>query len=294
MKLFLVYLSLFGMLNLLGCDSDLEQSKPEVITSEQAANPKTEGLVLAVHPYDIPSKVQLHFQPILNYLSQTLGQKVSLYVATSYEDQIRQIATGKVDFAYLGPSSFIKARDNYVDDSGRKVQAIATEKPYQGAVVVHKDSQMNSLQDLKNHSFAFGSYYSYAGHFVIREALKENGVRLADLQLYSFLGRHERAVLSVAYGDFDAAATTLGIADRMQALKYPVKVIYTSKLLAPIVLVAGPQVDSVLVNKIKKLLLNPSFEGQEMITMFAPGGSFFPYDEGVYEEVRKTVALFEQ
>jgi len=290
MKLWLVWVVL--LLSLTGCEQPSSMSLAGI--NQEPRNELENHLVLAVHPYDLPTKVHLHFAPIVEYLSHSLQQPVKLYIATSYEDQIKQIALGKVDLAYLGPSSFVKAYDGFEDKLGRRIQPIATERPYQGAVVVHKDSQVESLSDLKDHTFAFGSYHSYAGHFVIRQALRAQGVTLSDLKLYSFLGRHERAVLSVAYGDFDAAATTSGIAKRMASLNYPIKTIYRSGDLAPIILAAAPGLDSNLVTKLKQVLLTPSFDEQEKMTLFAPGGAYFTFDNQAYETVRDNLATFEQ
>ena len=272
----------------LGCDRPSDKTS---VDSEQSELPE---LVLAVLPYDVPTKLEQHFEPLLSYLSSALGQPVTIYVATSYEEQIQKIAQNQVDLAYLGPSSFVRAYDRFETDASLKIQPIATEVPYEGAIVVHKDSNINDVSSLKNHRFAFGAYQSYAGHFKIREVMREQGVRLSDLQLYRFMGRHERAVMSVVYGDFDAAAASAGIARRVESLNYPIKTLYVTEKLPPIVIAAAPDMPLEKVNQLKNVLLKPSFEGQEAITLFAPGGTFLPFVNRKYDSVRKVLATFEQ
>jgi phosphonate transport system substrate-binding protein len=296
----LSFIGCIGLIGLQGCQqgsdsAEMATHNPDANHSSlEAATTPQKSLVLAVHPFDVPTKVQQHFLPIVTYLSQALEQPVELYVATSYEDQVRQIATGKVDLAYLGPSSFVTAYDKFTDEQGRKIQSIATERPYQAAVVVHADSPIQSMGDLVGKSMAFGSYFSYAGHFSVRQAMRDQQVSLADLQLYSFMGRHERAVLSVVYGSFDAAATTFGIAERMRKLNYPLKVIYVSDDLAPIVFAAAPGLSSQQVAKLKQSMLEPGFEAQEQLSLFAPGGRYYPFKAADYQSVRAALQNFEQ
>lgn len=272
--------------------SACQNEKTEVKTNEMIEADK--ALVLAVLPYDVPTKIQRHFSPLLKFLSQSLDRPVKLYVATSYEEQILKIVRGQVDLAYLGPSSFVRAYDRFESPNGNKIQPIATEIPYEAAIVVHKESPIKEVIDLKNHTIAFGAYQSYAGHFKIRDVLKKEGVSLSDLKLYSFLGRHERAIMSVVYGEFEAAAASSGIVRRILGLNYPIRAIYTTEKLPPIVIAASPDMPSELVSKLKSSLLSPSFEGQEAITMFAPGGTFLPFSNQTYEPVRQILNTYEQ
>ncbi|MBO1927260.1 PhnD/SsuA/transferrin family substrate-binding protein [Thiomicrorhabdus sp. 6S2-11] len=289
MKQFLIFLLFSSTVYLSACDI----SESEQITSK-SATPSEPPFVLTVLPYDVPTKLQQHFTPLLTYLSRELQRPVTLYVASSYEDQILKIAQNKVDLAYLGPSSFVRTYDRFADENGLKIQPIATEAPYEGAVVVHKDSQITQIKELKNHTFAFGAYQSYAGHFKIREELKKQNVSLFDLKLYRFMGRHERAVMSVAYGEFDAAASSAGIARRVENLNYPIKTIFTTEELPPIVIAASPKMDAATVQHLKQMLLNPDFEGQEAITLFAPEGTFYPFNNRLYDPVREVIKELEQ
>ncbi|MDX1351470.1 MAG: phosphate/phosphite/phosphonate ABC transporter substrate-binding protein [Thiomicrorhabdus sp.] len=276
------------MLLISSCRNEESSAKPNQSTESDNA------LVLAVLPYDVPTKIQRHFAPLLNFLSHSLNRPVKLYVATSYEEQILKIVRGQVDLAYLGPTSFVRAYDRFESTKGNKIQPIATEIPYEAAVVVRQDSPIKKIADLKNHTIAFGAYQSYAGHFKIRESLKKNGVSLSDLKLYSFLGRHERAIMSVVYGEFEAAAASSGIVRRIVGLNYPIRTIYTTEKLPPIVIAASPDMPNELVSQIKNSLLNPSFEDQEAITMFAPGGTFLPFNNQTYEPVRTILNTYEQ
>ncbi|MBE0471389.1 MAG: phosphate/phosphite/phosphonate ABC transporter substrate-binding protein [Methyloprofundus sp.] len=254
--------------------------KPHEPATEKT--PQTPCLVFAVPPYEMPSNIEQRFNPLLAFLTQQLGQPVRLHISASYEDQVKRLAEGDVDLAYMGPSSYIKSRDNF--NQGKPI-LIAAEAPYRAVLIVHKNSDIQSVSQLKNHSLAFGSYHSYSGHYVVRQRLRLQNVFLRDLQFYSFLGRHERAIMSVVHRDFDAAATTEGLAHRFIELGYPIRIIERSELLAPTVIVAKPGTDAALVNKIREALL---FSKQENL-----GFALFEVDDNQFKEVERIVFAIE-
>jgi hypothetical protein len=80
----------------------------------------------------------------------------------------------------------------------------------------------------------------------------------------------------------------------MKYLNYLVKTIYVTEELAPIIIVAAPSVDLDLVKKLKRALLEPSFEEEMEISLFAPQGGFLAYNPVIYERVRQNIQSFEQ
>ena len=60
--------------------------------------------VFVVHPYDTPTRIYTRFRPLTLYLGGVLGQPLRLVIARTYDEQIEMIASGRADFAYLGPT----------------------------------------------------------------------------------------------------------------------------------------------------------------------------------------------
>ena len=238
---------------LLGCQK-AEQTETLISDKQLDSQP---GLVLAVPPYEMPSQIQLRFEPLVAYLSQILNQPVHLHITHSYEEQIKRLVLGEIDIAYMGPSTYIKARDNFQTQHPESIKLIVAEAPYRAAIIVHQDSDISQIDQLKHHSFAFGSYHSYSGHFVVRQLLRLEQIFLSDLQFYSFLGRHERAIMSVVHKNFDAAATTEGLAQRFIDLGQPIRILHTSEFLAPTVLVARAGLDPFIIDQLRDALLLP-------------------------------------
>lgn len=274
---------------LLGCQNP-EQSAHKV-EQIQSYLDESKALVLSVPPYEMPSRIQQRFEPLVSYLSERLERPVQLHISRSYEDQVKRLAEGAVDLAYMGPSSYIKARDNFKASTLEPIQLIVAEAPYRAAIIVHQDTDIQKLTDLKNHSMAFGSYHSYTGHFIVRQLLRLEQVYLRDLQFYSYLGRHERAIMSVVHKEFDAAATTEGMAKRFIDLGYPIRILQTSELLAPTVLVARGGLEPHTIDTLRDALLLPNQYQMEQIAQF--GSQFYEVDDYEFLEVRRILDLIE-
>ncbi|KUJ71454.1 hypothetical protein AVO41_07970 [Thiomicrospira sp. WB1] len=276
---------LFGWIVLSGCE---RPDQPDKVVESNQVDP----LILAVQPYDLPSSVQQHFAPLQDYLSDVLKRPVKLYIATSYEDQIQKVLSNKADLVYMGPTIYVKTQ-KIQKRAQRPLKPIVTEPPYRGVVVVHEQSDIQTMSQLRHKRLALGAYFSYAGHFAAREALNQAGMQLADLSLYSFLQRHHRAVMSVVYRHFDAAATTEGIARRMISQGHPLRIIHSTKPLAPIVLAANHHLPDALTERLQIALLNPTFEQELTLSLFSPQG-YRPYQGQHYREVERTMTHFER
>lgn len=276
-------------LGISGCQN-AEQSEHKAQLTPAQSFPEAHPLVLAVPPYEMPSQIQLRFEPLVAYLSQILNQPIHLHITHSYEEQIKRLALGEVDIAYMGPSAYIKARDNFQPNHPEPIKLIVAEAPYRAAIIVHQDSDISQIDQLKHHSFAFGSYHSYSGHFVVRQLLRLEQIFLNDLQFYSFLGRHERAIMSVVRKDFDAAATTEGLAQRFIDLGQPIRILHTSEFLAPTVLVARAGLDPLIIDQLRDALLLP--DPSQTPDDFSQ--HFYEVDDYDFLEAKRIINLIER
>lgn len=235
---------------LAGCDAGITPATDEV---DPVAAP--DPLVLALFPFDTPSRIVNRFRPLAERLGEDIGRPVRLHLASSYENQVRLLVSGGADLAYMGPTTYIRAVDRYALPDGRRVHLLAGEAPYRGAIVVRSESGIRSLADLRDHTFAFGAYSSLSGHFAPRALLRESGIELADLKDYAFLERHERVALSVLHGDYDAGALGLGAALRYADRPPGLRVIARTEMLPPLVLVARPDMDDARLETLRNSLL---------------------------------------
>jgi phosphonate transport system substrate-binding protein len=267
-----------------GCDEQRAQAPVER---------KSDGLTLAVHPFDTPSRLVERFQPLCDYLGEEIGTPVRVHVAISYEDQIRRIADGSVDLAYMGPTPYLRAHDKYMNDPSRAIEPIAGEEEYYSVFVVRRSSDITRIDDLKGKTVAFGSHRSFSSHYMPRALLMKHGLALGDLKDYAFLDRHERVALAVLHGDYDAGGVNRWVADKYMDQGAGLKVIAVSPPLPPHAIVARVGLGAELVGKVRRALLEPDEAGKRRLAAFGQPSSFVPVTDAQFDFARRIVAALE-
>lgn len=169
-------------------------------------------LVFASYPSERPSEELLKLEPIRRLIEQGLkagespDYQLEMRIFTTYDEAIAAIGRGEVDFARLGPVSYIRAKRQ---NPALRLLAKESEGPsgfLKGYVFVAEDSPIQRLADLRGRRFAFGEPGSTTGAALAQAALVAAGVRARDLAAYQFLGRHDKVIYAVAAGAFDAGA----------------------------------------------------------------------------------------
>lgn len=170
------------------------------------------SLNFGVYASDKPTTMVKKFKPILKDLerivSRELDEPVSIrmQVSSSYEKGTQAIASGEVDFARLGPASYVSALKL---DSAVRLLAMESKKGskrFNGVICASGSSQVQSVKELKGKRFAFGDEKSTIGRYLSQQYLLQHGITAADLDSYDYLGRHDRVGYAVAAGEFDAGA----------------------------------------------------------------------------------------
>jgi len=174
-----------------------------------------------VVPLESPAEMFRKFTPLAEYLGKRLGKKVELKVAIDFEEAVGDIGKNITQICYMTPSTYIEAHDRY--DVAVIAKALRDGKPYQHSVIIaRQDRNINSLEDLKGKTFAFGDFHSTSSHIVPRAMLLEAGVDLKDLNYYNYLGHHDDVAKAVLKGDFDAGGVMEATAYKFkdQGLKF--------------------------------------------------------------------------
>lgn len=240
--------------------------------------------VFVVHPYDTPSRLYARFRPLTLYLAGVLGRPVRLVIATTYDEEIEMIATGQADFAYLGPTPYVRARARGAVDilAG---EAEGGRAFYQSALVVRDDSPFRRVADLIGKRVAFGTEISMSSAVAPKLILAQAGVRRADLAEVAHLDRHERVALAVLHGDFDAGGLRLDLAKAY--LPRGLRILATSQPLPPHVIAASPRVSSEEVKSIRTALLHPDEIGLTAFRALAPNTGFVAVEDAHFHAVRR-------
>ncbi len=179
-------------------------------------------LKFGIYASEKPTLLVKQFRPLLNYvelaMAGDLGEAVhiELHVAPSYDEGIEALVDGQVDFARLGPASYIKAKQRSAGIEPLVLENDGGDKFFNGVIFTRTDSGVNSLAELKGKRFAFGDPNSTAGRYLAQHALVRAGISAKDLADFEYLGRHDRVAEAVWRGDFAAGAVKEDVYWRMK------------------------------------------------------------------------------
>lgn len=177
--------------------------------SQQNAAKPQEMKVLRVGaiPAEDAQKTRDAYAPLMRYLEKKTGMKAELFVATDYSGVIEAMRSGKLDIAMFGPFSYILAADKANAEAfvveNRKDSGLS----YHSIIVTQPDSGINSIQDLKGHTFAFVDPASTSGNLIPRSTMKKEGIDPEkDFKSVVYAGGHDAAELAVKNRKVEAGA----------------------------------------------------------------------------------------
>ena len=186
-------------------------------------------LRLGMIPSTDPGKIVRDSQPLVKYLEKETGSRVELVVPTNYAAVVEAIANDRVDIAYLGGFTFVQASRR------AGVQPLVQrerDQNFHSVFITQPGSRINSLAELKGHSFAFGDVNSTSGHLMPAYYMRAGNVEPNVVAKALYTGGHDATALAVANGKVDAGAMDeLVLANMMKAGKITsqqVKVFYTT------------------------------------------------------------------
>jgi phosphonate transport system substrate-binding protein len=144
----------------------------------QAADCPEGGIVrFGVEPYDTAARLVPIYEKIGKMISDKIGCKVEVYVATGYNAEIEAMRNGKLELAEFGPLGYVLAHQV------AKAEAIAAfgganNKPvtYWASVVTYPSSGIKTVADIRGHSFAFSDAASTSGHLFPAYGLRKAGL----------------------------------------------------------------------------------------------------------------------
>jgi len=166
-------------------------------------------------PDENPTELQRKNKPLVTYLEAELGTKVSYIPVTDYGAAVQALASGKVDFAWLGGFTHVQSRRLA---GGEPLCMRAIDREFKSVFIANKKSGISKLADLKGKSFAFGSISSTSGHLMPRHFLTIVAKLNPDKDfkgLPVFSGAHDATAKMVETGKVQAGALNSEVWKRM-------------------------------------------------------------------------------
>ncbi|HEY7221774.1 MAG TPA: phosphate/phosphite/phosphonate ABC transporter substrate-binding protein [Candidatus Binatia bacterium] len=233
-------------------------------------NPKV--LRVGFVPAEDAQQVMHNAQPLVEILRKELGMEVQPFVATDYTGVVEALRVNKLDVAFLAPASYVLAKN----EADIKVILKSERKGipfYYAAIITRADSAIDSLDDLRGKTFAFGDSLSTTGNVFPRKMLREVGIDpVRDFKQILYSGGHDATVLAVFNGKVDAGATYANSPDSldtawMRYLKDPkaikqIRAIAFSEPIPADNLVVRGGLDPGLINKIEDIFIKLSSDAK--------------------------------
>ena len=139
-------------------------------------------------------------------LSEMTGYPFRAYVTPNYNTLVAAMRAGDVDFAWLPPLAYVLSK---MDGTGTVLlKAVRGENPfYYGAIIVRKDSGINSVDDLRGKVMGWGDLLSFSGHiFPKYDLIRKEGYTHDFFDREANLSSHPAVVVAVLNGHIDAGA----------------------------------------------------------------------------------------
>jgi len=184
-------------------------------------------------PDEAPTELARKFAPLGRYLEARLGRPIEWTPVTDYAAAVEALVNGKVDLAWFGGFTFIQAK---IRSGGQVIPLVqrAEDQEFRSVFITGAASGIQSLADLKGHTFSFGSQSSTSGHLMPRNALLQAGIDPErDLGRIAYSGAHDATIAAVAAGKVDAGALNISVWEDFVAKRKvdtaQVKVFYTTR-----------------------------------------------------------------
>ncbi len=276
----------FPFLLISGC---IETEENEI--SEAKAATEVRSLVFAIYTADKASSTVKEFAPVIAWLeediSKRLGEtiKIRMQVSDQYLKAIGDLVEGRADFSRLGPASYIKAFEDNPELDLLAMESKNGERFLKGIFAVHKDSQIDSLKEVKGRSFAFGDPLSTIGRYLCQAELLKVGISDKDLSYYEFLGRHDTVGMAVAAKDFDVGALKSSSFRKLMESGEPLrKLADFDSVTKP--WVSHPDLDPEVRDALRAAMLEITDEDAEKIGL----DGFLKAKDEYYEPIRRSMA----
>ncbi len=157
------------------------------------------------------------YQSLTEHLGKETGIAVKAYTAKDYAGIIQALAYGQIEFARLGPKSYVEAKEK----SDIEVLALELGKEgepgYNGIIIVRKGSGIETFEQTKGKSFVFTEPDSTSG-YLVPSVMFARDLKIDPKTYFSsvgFSGSHGDSILAVKNGKADVAAVANKLLDRM-------------------------------------------------------------------------------
>ncbi len=258
----------------------------------------TETIRIAIGSMVTPRAGFAYYKQLLDYIEAEAGKPVEFVILDNYAETSRLLKINSIDVAFVCGGPYVDGHDTF--DLQLLVAPQANSTPtYQSYIIVHKDSTMERLEDLRGKVFAFSDPLSNSGKVVptyILAKMGESPDTFFDRYFYTYA--HDKSIKAVAQKTADGAAVDSLIYDYEEEFN-PIYTAQTKIIrksseygIPPVVVSKG--IDPVVRERIKAILLNVhnDEEGKKILAGMGVE-KFVEIDDSAYDGIREMKKFIE-
>lgn len=273
----------------------LKNNINEIKKTASAAEEGSEGEELIVRfgvlPRDNPIIAYERYQPLIDYLSKTVGVQIELHLEKSYPDVVNKLGQGQMAFALLGPLTYLDAYKRFDAPPIARSKTARGEVFYRSVIVTDLDGSIKEVSQLVDKKFAFAALWSTSGNLIPRYMLAWAGIHLDNLDSYHHYNYHDTVAKKVISREFHAGAIRLSTAKRYEP--YGLNIIATSEPIPTGPVVVSPHAPYRIVQKVQKALLHIAEDeaGKKVLAKLDPDlqGGFVAASDADYADIRQMI-----
>jgi len=221
---------------------------------------QAQPLVLGIVPQQSAKKLARLWTPICTYLSEKVGHEIRFSTASDIPTFEKRVLEGQYDIAYMNPYHYTV----FHEQPGYQAIAKQKNKKIKGIIVVPKDSQLTSLDELDGSTLAFPAPAAFAASVLPRAKIAQDGIKITP----QYVSSHDSVYLTVSRNLFPAGGgiqRTLN--NTSPAVNKKLRVLWTTPGYTPHAIATHPDLDIIIKNKLQKALIemNKDPEGQALL-----------------------------
>jgi phosphonate transport system substrate-binding protein len=263
-----------GTLDARYCDRDGDLVADVPADPKQRLNPST--LIFSYTPVEDPEVYRRAWEPLLRHMEKVTGKKVQFFAVQSNAAQIEAMRAGRLHIAGVASGSNPIA----VNCAGFVPFAVMASRKgefgYEMEIIVHRDSPIQKVEDIRGRSLAFTDPNSSSG-FKAPSALLRSEFKLTPDKDFktAFSGKHDNSIIGVVNKDYDAAAVANSVLRRMIQRKVVdgsmLRTVYKSQTFPTTAYGHVYNLDPELAKKVREAFFTFQWEGTELSREFGKG-----------------------
>lgn len=241
-----------------------------------------------VQSVETQSAAMSRYERFAEYVQETLGVELELYLASEYSGVIQAIAAGQIDVMDMGASGYAAA---WIETDGGVEPLVVPQEMdgsigYYAVMFVRSDSDIHSFEDTAGRSFAWADPNSASGYLFPLVSMREQGVEPEEhFGSVVFSGGHEQSIIGVLDGAYDVAVTwtndpenhTRGgvhmMLERGILEADDIRIIWVSDLIPNPVIAARSDLPQAMLDDLRNMFLNMHEDAPEVFAEVVRGES---------------------